>query len=664
MKYVSVIVDNNTNATDELYTYACESDDIKVGNRVDVPFSKSNRTAKGFVAAITDTAPEGIKRFKKVISIDPDFSLTEENINTIVWMHKRYACRYIEAVRCFISGDEIVKRKTKDPFEDLEAEPTVPEKLTKEQQKAYDSIAESLDKKVNDSFLLFGVTGSGKTEVYLQAMQKCLDQGRSGIVLVPEISLTPQTIARFVGRFGKENIAIFHSKLTVRQRAVEYKKIKEGKVKLVIGVRSAIFAPFDDIGLIIMDEEHETSYKSDQSPKYDCMEVALKRAMQHKAVLILGSATPSVSDHYRAKKGIFKELRLSERYNKTPLPKVDIIDMRDEVRAGNKSLFSSKLIHEMKRCFDDKKQVILFLNRRGYSSFVSCRECGYTMSCPECGISMTYHKSRGEMVCHYCGRTAKMPKICPECGSRIIGRFGAGTEQVEEKAKELFPDKSIERLDFDTARKKGSAQKILSRFEKGKTDILIGTQLVAKGIDVANVGLVGVISADVSLNIPDYRSAERSFQLVTQAAGRSGRGTERGTVIVQSYNPDHPALLAAAKHDYEDFYRSEIKIRELAAYPPFTDIFQLILSSEKEEKAIAASEKLFDHLRKLLPEDYIMLGPSKAPLHKAAGQYRYQIIIKSPAGMRGALSDTVNSIKRGWKDDALLTVDINPYSLI
>ncbi len=664
MKYVSVVVDNNTNATDELYTYISEFSDIKVGNKVTVPFAKSNRIVDGYVATVSDSMPDTKYGFKKIRTIDSEFSLSEEAMKTALWMHQRYVCRYIEAVRCFLPSNTQTKRKTKDPFEGIEEQHSEALNLNIEQQQAFNEISRSISAKEHKIFLLNGVTGSGKTEIYLQAMQKCIDEDRQGIILVPEISLTPQIVSRFVDRFGKENIAILHSKLTPQQRFIEYKKIQEKQVKLVVGVRSAIFAPFTDIGLIVIDEEHETSYKSDKSPKYDAIEIATKRAIAHNACLVLGSATPAVQDYYRSKKNIFTELVLKKRYNENPLPKVSIVDMREEVKAGNRSLFSGLLTKEMQACFDDDKQIILFLNRRGYSSYVSCRECGYTMRCQDCGITMTYHKSSGAMLCHYCGRRVPVPKTCPECGSKLIGRFGAGTEQVEEKAKELFPDKNIERLDFDTVQKKGSVQSILKRFEKGKTDILIGTQLVAKGLDFANVGLVGIISADVTLNIPDYRSSERSFQLVTQAAGRAGRGNEQGKVIIQTYSPEHPAIQCAAKQDYASFYKQEIRLRELAAYPPFTDIYQIVFSHEIETKAIKAAETCLAVLQKNLDNSYLILGPSNAPIHRSGKQFRYQLIVKSPAGQRQILSSLINNIKKNWKDDVLLTVDINPYSLL
>ncbi len=667
MKYAGIIVDNNTSATDALYTYRTELEDIAVGRKVIVPFTMHDRRAEGYVATLSDEAPKGLSRIKDIIEIVPGVQLSEEAMKTAMWMHDRFLCRYIEAVKCFLPVSE-AKRRTKDPFADLECEPTEPKELTKAQAAALSEINSAVEAKKNTVFLLHGVTGSGKTEVYLQAMQKVIDMGRCGIVLVPEISLTPQLVSRFASRFGLDKIAVLHSKLTPAQRGEQYKRIESGGVKLAIGARSAIFAPFDDIGLIVMDEEHETSYKSDKSPKYDTLELAEKRAMYHGASIVLGSATPSVKDYYRSEKGLFRRLELAERYNSNPLPGAYIVDMAKEVKAGNRSLFSKKLAEGIRNTLDNNKQVILFLNRRGYASYVSCRECGHTMRCPECGIALTYHREEDALVCHYCGRKQPMPKVCPACKSRIIGRFGAGTEQVEEKVHELFPDASAGRLDLDTAKRKGGMESVLKQFEKGKTDILIGTQLVAKGLDYANVGLVGIISADVTLNIPDFRSAERTFQLVTQAAGRSGRGEEPGSVIIQTYAPQDPAIVFAARHDYRSFYEREIELRKAAAYPPFADIYQLVISDEDEQLAFESARRCAVWLRKKLPEGVHVLGPAPGVLIKASGQFRYQILIKSPAGSRKSTSSAIMQLRDIYAKQKgvakLFTTDIDPYSFI
>lgn len=518
------------------------------------------------------------------------------------------------------------------------------------------------------SLLLFGVTGSGKTEIYLQAMESVLDQGRSGIVLVPEISLTPMVIQRFMNRFGKESVAVLHSKLTRMQKTVEYKRIEEGQVKVVIGARSAVFAPLKDIGLIVLDEEHETSYKSDKSPKYDTLEVAVKRAMAHHAVVVAGSATPSLTDYYRSENNVFERLELSERFNEVAMPAVEVVDMRDELKAGNKTLFSQTLADRMSDNLARKKQIILFINRRGYSSFVACRECGYVVKCPECEISMTYHKDKNACTCHYCGKRDAVPRICPVCGSKAIKSFGVGTQQVEEKTKELFPAAVIERLDLDSVKTKGSMETILSRFQKGQVDILVGTQLVAKGLDFKNVGLVGVISADITLNIPDFRSAERTFQLLTQAAGRSGRGDEVGEVVIQTYSPDHSAIINAAMHDYKSFYREEIHVRKQIQYPPFGDIFQLVLLDEVEDAAASLAKRCAVWLRRKAGNSLVVMEPCASALAKTGGMYRYHVLIKSPEGKRRETADLLQELKQVYlaeKDaKSLLTIDINPYSFL
>ncbi len=668
MKYVNVVVDNNTDATDLIYTYACENDSVFVGQRVKVPFSMHNREADAYVVGVSDSRPEDIKKIKKVKALDPNAKLNEETVRTALWMRSRCLCRYIEAIKCFLPPAD-VKGKTKDPLDGIETRPedSKEKRLNPSQQKARDEISKIIDTQKHDIVLLHGVTGSGKTEVYLQLMKKVIDDGRTGIMLVPEISLTPQLVSRFMSRFGRDCIAMIHSRLTKTQRAAEFNRILSGEVKLVIGARSAAFAPLKNIGLIIMDEEHETSYKSDMSPKYDTLELVTKRAMDHKAVVILGSATPSVTDYYRSEEGIFKRIELPERYNKNPLPKVSVVDMTEEVRSGNRNLFSAEMANAISDCLDKGKQVILFLNRRGYSSFVSCRECGFVVRCADCGIAMPYHKDKNACVCHYCGRTVKMPNVCPECGSKIIGRYGVGTQQVEEKTAELFPDAKTDRLDLDSIKRKGELEAVLKRFAKKKTDILIGTQIVAKGLDFDNVGLVGVISADVTLNIPDFRASERTFQLVTQAAGRAGRGDEQGRVIIQTYSPESAAILYAAQHNYKAFYDREIAIRRAAAYPPYSDIFQLMILDENSGKAMESANEYAAWLREHIPKDSFVLGPSASVLQKQNGLYRYQLLIKSNKPDRKNVCNAIEELKqihekKGAKAASLLTTDINPFS--
>ena len=483
----------------------------------------------------------------------------------------RYGVKFIDGIKCFIPPGKSTKEgKEKRPLKEVEEEKIVIESLNEDQRKATETINNAIDIGEQKNFLIHGVTGSGKTEVYMQAIDHTVRTGKKAIMLVPEIALTKQITERFVGRFGKDRVAILHSKLTGRERFDEWKRIRTGEADIVIGARMAVFAPLENIGLIVMDEEHEQTYKSDKNPKYDTVEVALKRVMHYGGVLILGSATPSVVTYERAKEGIFEIITLSERYNGVKLPEIEIVDMRDELKSGNRTMFSKRLQGELDATLKKGRQSILFLNSRGYSNFVSCRECGEAIRCDDCGISMTYHKERNALVCHYCGKTRPVPKECPNCNSKYIKYFGVGTEQVEEYTKSIFPESRVARLDLDTAKNNREIKKIINDFAKGNTDILIGTQLVAKGLDFRNVELVGVIAADSSLNIPDYRSGERTFQLITQVAGRAGRGEEKGKVIVQTYSPENIAIEAASKYDYDGYFEQEASFRRLMGYPPFS----------------------------------------------------------------------------------------------
>ena len=532
MKYINVIIDHNSRHTDNFFTYRTELP-VKRGDLVQVPFNRGNKlkTAYIFEADVTPDCDPAI--IKEVAAVDENVSLTDEIMDTCQWMKTRYGIKYQDAVKCFVPNGKPAKEgKEKEPYKDESGERQDIDTLTKEQQAAVDTITEAVKAGRQENFLIHGVTGSGKTEVYMQSIARVLETGKTAIMLVPEIALTKQILERFIGRFGKKQIAVLHSKLTPRERFDEWMRIRKGEAKIVIGARLGVFAPLENIGMIIMDEEHEATYKSDMTPKYETVDIALKRLMYYKGVLVMGSATPSVVSYQRARDGIYRLIELKQRYNENPLPKVDLVDMREELKAGNRTIFSDQLYHKMVETLEKGQQIILFLNRRGYSTFISCRECGEAMKCPECGISLVYHKRENAGVCHYCGKRFEVPKICQNCGSKYIKYFGAGTEKVEEFTKELFPDKVVERLDLDTAKNNREINRIINGFSKGKTDILIGTQLVAKGLDFKNVGLVGVVAADVSLNIPDYRSTERTFQLVTQVAGRAGRGEEKGLVIV------------------------------------------------------------------------------------------------------------------------------------
>lgn len=674
MKYVNLIIDNKSDSTDKLYTYGCSDEHIKVGSKVYVPFARGNKLKEAYAVSIkNDVDSDMEKKLKYVEKIDEDVFLNEEMIRTALWMKNRYVCRYIDALNCFTPVGEKAKRgKRKNPFAEEKGEISQVDELTQQQKDALEQIKYSVDNGIHDSFLLHGVTGSGKTEVYIRAAEAALHKGKNAIILVPEISLTGQIIDRFIGRFGNEEVAVLHSKLSIGERYDQWKKIKDSKVRIVIGARSAVFAPLEKIGLVVIDEEHETTYKSDHTPKYDTIEVALKRVRDkdNSGVLVLGSATPSVVTYSRAEEGIYKIIKLTERYNKVKLPAVSIADMRGELKAGNKSIISRELYSRMKENLKEGRQVILFLNRRGYSTFVSCRECGYVAKCPECGLSLTYHKQDGKAVCHYCGYKEEAPLSCPECGSRYIKYFGNGTEKLEETVSELFSEYTAERLDLDTVKRKGELTRKLKSFKTGKTQILIGTQIIAKGLDFRNVGLVGIISADVSLNIPDFRSPERTFQLITQAAGRAGRGDTEGHVVIQTYCPEHYAVEFAAAQDYEGFYNMEKQVRKFMKYPPYSDLFQIIFTAESKEKSYGGAYDWYKRIYTVMNEEdrKNVFRPQEAYLSKIKDIYRYSILMKCPRGRRNDYAEILARLKeedrKKKNKEYTAIVDINPYSFI
>lgn len=486
-------------------------------------------------------------------------------------------------------------------------------------------------------FLLHGVTGSGKTEVYIRLIRRALELGRTAIVLVPEIALTPQMVAWLHGRFGGD-AAVLHSALSAGERFDEWRRIRDGEARVVIGARSAIFAPLENIGVIVVDEEHETTYQSDRRPRYDAREVAWKRASQHGAVLVLGSATPSISTYMRAMPGVRPENRLElvelrQRVKGRPLPEVEIVDMRGEFERGNRSIFSARLSAELRRCLDEGHQAMLFINRRGHSTFVSCRACGYVVKCDQCDVTMTWHQAENALRCHYCGKTLPPPETCPKCGSSYIKYFGAGTQKVQEEVRRQFPDARVLRMDVDTTREKNAHARILNRFRSGEANVLVGTQMIAKGLDFPNVALVGVVAADLSLNLPDYRSVERTFQLITQVAGRAGRADVPGRVVVQTYDPDHYGIRLAAAQDYRAFYTRESAYRRAAMYPPFTVIARIVYSGKDEAAVRAAALADEARLGAFLDEvdarrDAIQLAAAEAPIRQIRGEYRWQLLLK------------------------------------
>lgn len=517
----------------------------------------------------------------------------------------------------------------RDPFKNRIFEETKKLNPTPEQKKAIEEINGCIDREESATYLLHGVTGSGKTEVFMQSIDYALKKGRTALVLVPEISLTPQAVSRFKSRFG-DNVAIFHSALSRGERYDEWRRIKEGKADIVIGARSAIFTPLKNIGIIVVDEEHSDTYKSEMSPRYHAREVAQYRAEKEGAALVLASATPSVESYYKAQEGEYKILKMTNRYNNNDMPEIYLADMRSELAKGNRGMLSGRLYNEIKENLERGEQTILFLNRRGFSSFVSCRSCGYVPECENCNISLTYHKFSNMLKCHYCGFERENFKVCPVCGSKYIRYFGGGTQRVEEEIHNLFPEATTIRMDMDTTGKKQSHEKILEQFEKKKIDLLIGTQMVAKGLDFENVTLVGVITADTMLHLNDYRSGERTFALLEQVSGRAGRGSKKGRAVIQTYTPEHEAVSLVKTHDYEGFYENEIAERRLMWYPPYCKMVGVYFQSVSEGQVAQAARYFAKAIGdvKQIPQKVQVLGPIPAAISKIQNKYRYQIIMK------------------------------------
>jgi primosomal protein N' (replication factor Y) len=502
-----------------------------------------------------------------------------------------------------------------------------PRELLPDQQRAVAAIDQATDHKLAKVFLVEGVTGSGKTEVYLQAMQRALDLNKTALMLVPEIALTPQMVQRVFQRFGNQ-VAVLHSGLSEGEKYDEWRRIRAGQAKVVVGARSAVFAPLENIGIIIMDEEHEYSYKQEDTPRYHARNVAIHRAAYHHCPLVLGSATPSLESRARAQKGVYQLLRLPTRVNQAPLPKVQIIDMRQNIEQHQTLDFSRALSEAIGVRLAKKEQSVLMLNRRGFSSFVMCRDCGYVVKCPNCDISLTLHMDTHTLKCHYCGHEEPIPKKCPNCHSNKIRYYGTGTEKVEKELQEMYPKARIIRMDVDTTRKKGAYERLLKAFGAGQADILLGTQMIAKGLDFPNVTLVGVINADTALGLPDFRASERTFQLLTQVAGRAGRGAKKGEVIIQTYNPDHYAIQLAKSQDYEKFFRTEMNIRHQGNYPPYYFTVRLACSDPEENKAAKAAYSILKLLQPGLSQKAIILGPSPRAIARIKNRYYYQIIVK------------------------------------
>jgi len=703
MRYAEVIVDLSAEAVDRRFSYAIpEGMALEPGMLVTVPFGP--RTLDGFVIRVTDHCDLDPAKVKPVLKLQRDEPVVlGELMDLADWMHQRYLCNLVDALRLMIPSElrggrvrevstrfahlalegealeafvaqnqrakkqlELVERLRAGDVETARLDAAALKALEKKgavtvcqrerrrtpralsdesrtpdptlmpgQARAVERLTGALQ--TGGRFLLHGVTGSGKTEVYIRLIRRALELGRTAIVLVPEIALTPQMVSWLHGRFGAD-AAVLHSALSAGERFDEWRRIRSGEARVVIGARSAIFAPLQNIGCIIVDEEHESSYQSDHRPRYDAREIAWRRAGTHRAVLVLGSATPSIATYMRTEHGVRPENRLElielrQRVKDRPLPEVELVDLRGEFDKGNRSIFSEKLASELQTCLDTGHQAMLFINRRGHSTFVSCRKCGYVVKCAQCDVSMTYHQSGELLRCHYCGATQPPPRRCPSCGSAYIKYFGAGTQKVEAEVRRLFPQARVARMDNDTTQRKDAHQQILDAFRSGETNVLVGTQMIAKGLDFPKVTLVGVVAADMTLNLPDYRSVERTFQLITQVAGRAGRADEPGRVVVQTYDPEHYGIRCAALQDYRAFYTRESANRRLALYPPYSVIARVVFTArapEAAENAAREAEKAMEAWVEAqgIREHILQLRAAEAPIGLLRGEYRWQLFTK------------------------------------
>ena len=720
--YAKVIIEYGAKAVDREFTYIVPDnlkDKIKIGHRVLVPFN--NRDIEGFVLDISNKYNDNYE-LKEIISLCDDKPILnkemlylgdeiQKNIlcskisiyqamlpkalkaskSTFIGIKRnRYMvlnvsymdankyieeCKYnsqIKIIEKLITDEKILVNNLSSSINTLVKNGIV--KFVYEEVNRYVShmsgkyhkvelnemqqeVVDNVDIDKHDTYLLYGITGSGKTEVYMELIDRVINKGKTAIMLVPEISLTPQIVDRFVTRFG-EDVAILHSGLSDYEKYDEYRKIMNGKVKIVVGARSAIFAPLNDVGIIVIDEEHSTTYKQDNNPRYHARDVAILRGKYHNAPVILGSATPSLESFARANKGVYKLLTLTKRAGGGQLPKVKLIDMKNEVKKGN-FILSKELTDKIKEKISKGEQVILLLNRRGYSSMLTCRDCGNVLKCPNCDISLTYHKSSNTNRCHYCNYSVKNVSKCPVCGSSNIKDYGLGTEKLEEELNKIFKARVV-RMDMDTTSRKGMHEKIIEDFGNHEYDILLGTQMIAKGLDFPLVTLVGVINADSSLNIPDFRSAENTFQLLSQVSGRAGRSDLTGEVIIQSYNPEHYSIFLAKDHNYLKFYEEEMNIRKTLSYPPYFYITLVNITSRDYELGFSEANKIGDYLRKNVSDGTKILGPSMASVFRINNVYHYQCIIKYKK------DDKLNNIllkldeiyKTNNKVD--ISIDVNP----
>lgn len=667
--YAEVILSKVTPKLDRIYHYSIPKtlkDKITVGSQVLIPFG--NRKDIGYVVGFTPKAE--VKKVKDIIDVTSETPLFDEkSVEIAKWLSEYYLSFFITSLRAVMPPGTIRGERRKQRRRSAKIKPEVsispsieigePLPPTDDQKKALELIKKSIDQGKHDTILLYGTTGSGKTEIYLQAIAHALKQGKSSIVLVPEIGMTPQILERFRSRF-KDHLAVIHSDITIKKRDEEWRRLLSGEASIVLGTRSAIFAPVKNLGLIVIDEEYEVTYKQEKNPRYHARTVAEKLAKDRGATLVMGSATPSIETFYKAETGEYKMVTLPKRIDDRPLPEVEIVDMRKEKR---RKVLGSRLRKAIGEVLRKGEQVILFINRRGYFTFAMCRECGYTLGCPKCSVSLTYHSKDKKLRCNHCGFSAEASVICPKCQGSSIGFFGVGTQRIEQEVVEIFPEAKILRVDRDTVRKRGAHDIIFSTFKEGKANVLIGTQMVTKGLDVSAVTLVGVVAADTALNLPDFRSSEHTFQLLTQVGGRAGRHNLPGKVIIQTLNPEHYAIKYVGTHDYESFYREEINYRRELRYPPFLKLINITASGADEGKTVRAIKDLKQFLKKYLPGDSI-LGEAPAPISKRRGNFRYEILLKGEDFeiLRKAVVESLKKvvILEGVK----IAVDVEPMNML
>lgn len=560
----------------------------------------------------------------------------------------------------------IESERYRDPYKDRVFDQTTALELNAEQKNAVEQIITAGQQQKDQVFLLEGITGSGKTEVYLQAIADVLSENKTAIMLVPEIALTPQMVERFKGRFG-ESVAVLHSGLSQGEKYDEWRKIEREEAQVVVGARSAIFAPLKNIGLIIIDEEHESSYKQDETPRYHARDLAIWRSKYHHCPIVLGSATPSLESRARAQKGVYQLLQLNHRAKAAAqLPAIEIVDMREEFQNHRTSTFSANLQEKIQNRLDKKEQTVLLLNRRGYSSFVMCRDCGFVLPCPNCDISLTLHMDTRSMRCHYCGHEEPIPNRCPNCGGNKIRYYGTGTQKVEEELRELYPQARILRMDVDTTRRKGAHEHILQKFGAKEADILLGTQMIAKGLDFPEVTLVGVLNADTSLNLPDFRSSEHTFQLLTQVSGRAGRAEKAGEVVIQTFNPQHYAIELAKKQNYEQFYQQEMHVRHRGGYPPYYFTVKITASHPEEQVAAKKIFQIANQLKEVLSPQSLLLGPTPSMILRVKNRYYYQLIIKykHEPNLPHVLDEILNGSQKEQRQGLFVAIDNEPLNFI